>query len=153
MTPTELKAVIDAKAQAEPEFAALRDVGDCTGMAAALSVGRTKVVSHMITERGVMAALGVVAGEAFIEGLEAFAAATLPGGHPLEAAHPGIKRMIGWLKTDAGLDIGSTQAHALLDGLAAAGVLVSGDVATIKALSVQADVIGWYEVAEAMKVA
>jgi hypothetical protein len=153
MTPQELKAVIDANAAADQTFAALVawDTFDANAAAAALSAGRTKIVSHMITERGVIAALGVVDGEAFLEGLEAFSAATLPDGHPLKAAHPGIKRMLGWLKTDGGLDVGDIQAHTLLDTLAAVGVVQADDVASIKALTIKPDPVNAYEVVEAMR--
>lgn len=118
-------------------------------IAEAVSVGRKRLVTRLITERGVMSVLGVVEGDAFLSGLEAFANATLPTGHPLKPAHPGIKRAIGWLKTD-GIDIGDAITHQLLDALVAVGIVKAESVAKIKALAQVADAVGEYDVRRAV---
>ena len=123
---------IQTRAAADPTFAAALAAGDHTACAAALSVNRTRLRSVLLTERGVMAALGVVDGEAALSALEAFAAA--PASGPLAAQHAGIARMVSWL-SGAGIDIGDPLAQQLLDVLAAVGVLAAPSVAKIKALA------------------
>lgn len=147
-TPTQLKAEIDAKAAADPAFAAMLAIRDDNGMADALSVGRTKLVETMLTERGVMAALGIVDGETTLAALEAFAAST-PSDPQLAAVHPGIKRMLGWLKT-TGVDVGNTLTQSLLDLLATTGVLTASAVATLKALAVVSAPVSANEISEAI---
>lgn len=110
------------------------DTRDTAQIAAALPV-IVSVRPHMITERGVMSALPVPAGDVFLSSLEAFAAATLPDGHPLAAYHGTIRRGIGWLKTSEGLDVGDPLPRLLLDTLAMAGVVDADSVAAIKALA------------------
>lgn len=87
-----------------------------------------------VTERGVVAALGLIDGEAFLTALEAFATTPLAVDHPLEPYQPGIARQLAWLKT-AGIDVGSAPARELLDTLAAAGVIQTAHAIAIKALA------------------
>ena len=116
MTPSDLLALIDARAAEDAEFAALVAARNDTAIAAALSVGRTRLQSRLITERGVISALGPIEGEALLQGLEGFAAAALPPEHPLAAHHAGIKRVIGWLRPPSeGVDIGDPLTQQLLD--------------------------------------
>lgn len=120
MTHEQLLALIDERAAADPVFAA--DVAERRDaqIAAALSVGRTRVRPRLITERGVISILGPIEGEALLQGLEQFAAATLPAEHPLAAHHAGIRRIIGWLKPPSeGVDIGDPLTAQLLGTLAA----------------------------------
>lgn len=155
MTPTELRALIDKRAAGDAEFAALVDpqTFDAVAAAAALSVGRTRLASHLITERGVISALGPVAGEAALSGLESFAAATLPDGHPLQAAHPGIKRVLSWLKPPSdGIDIGDPLTQSLLDTMVLIGVLTAPSAAVIKALAMRPDPVSADAVIAAMRV-
>jgi hypothetical protein len=147
-TPTELKAEIDARAASDPVFASMLAVRDDNGMAAALSVGRTKLVETMLTERGVMSALGIVDGETALSSLETFAAST-PSDPDLVAVHPGIKRMLGWLKT-TGVDVGNPLTRSLLDLLASKAVLTAAAVTALKALAVVADVVSAAQVSEAI---
>lgn len=121
MTNDELLVLIDARAQADVDFAKLVDVRDDSGIAAALSAGRTRRVEHLITERGVISALGPVAGDAFLTGLYSFG--TLPtDGWPAElaAAQPGIARIVSWLKPPAdGVNLGDPGTAQFLGVMAA----------------------------------
>ena len=138
MTPSDLLALIDARAAEDAEFAALVAARRDREIAAALSAGRTRYAPRLITERGVISALGPIEGEGLLAGLEAFAAATLPAEHPLYAAHAGISRVIGWLKPPSeGVDIGDPLTRQLLDTMVALGVsgVTAPRVAAIKALA------------------
>lgn len=154
MTPVELLALIDARAAEDAEFAALVAARNDTAIAAALSVGRIRYQSRLITERGVISALGPVEGEALLAGLEAFAAAdpaTLPP--QIAPAHAGIKRVIGWLKAPAeGVDIGDPLTHQLLDTMVALGVqgVTAERVAAIKALAAVPDPVDLSAVSAAL---
>lgn len=124
-------ALIDDIRALPAELLATRD----TAQIAAALPPVVSLRAHLITERGVMSALPVPDGDAFLSALEAFAAATLPAGHPLSAYHGTIKRGIGWLKTAEGLDVGDPLSRILLDILVQAGVVTAESVATIKALA------------------
>lgn len=106
---------------------------DCIAIAAAMSVGRVQVVSHLIGERGILDLLGAIDGDAFLAALESITEpALLP--EPLRPYFGAIQRGVAWLKKD-GLDIGSATTRSLLAALAAAGVLDAGSVAKIKGLA------------------
>ena len=137
MTNEEVLAAIDAKILADPEFDALVGERNDTAITAALNSGASAYTlhSHMITERGVMAALGVENGEAFLTALETYAAGPANAQALLAAKHKGIARMLGWLKTDAGLDIGSVEAQQLLGVLGQLGVINAAHAAVIAALA------------------
>lgn len=137
MTNDEVLAAINAKVLADPLFDALVSDRRDTEITAALNADSTSYTlrSHQITERGVMAAIGVENGEALLAALEAFAASTLPPEHPLASKHAGIKRMLGWLKTDAGLDIGGAEAQQLLGVLGQLGVINATHAGVIAALA------------------
>lgn len=153
MTPSDLLALIDARAAEDAEFAALVAARNDTEVAAALSVGRTRLQSRLITERGVISALGSIEGEALLAGLEAFAAATLPPEHPLAAHHAGIKRVIGWLRPPSeGVDIGDPLTQQLLGTMVALGVsgVTAPRVAALLALAATADPISVDAVSSAL---
>ena len=153
MTPADLLALIDARAAADAEFAALVAARRDREIADALSTGRTRLQSRLITERGVISALGPVDGEELLAGLEAFAAATLPPEHPLAAHHAGIKRVIGWLKPPAdGVDLGDPLTQQLLDTMVALGVagVTAPRVAALRALATVGDAIGTDAVSAAL---
>ena len=144
MSATAILAMIDARAAIDAEFAALVQSRNDVAISAALSVGRTKVRERLITERGVISALGPVEGEGLLAGLEAFAAAALPPEHPLYAHHAGMKRVLGWLKPPAdGVDIGDPLTRQLLNTLVALGVsgITAPRVATLLALATEPDPI------------
>lgn len=144
MTHADLLAMIDARAASNAEFAALVAARNDAGIAAALSEWRTRPRTRMITERGVISILGPIEGEALLQGLEQFAAATLPVEHPLAAHHAGIRRIIGWLRPPSeGVDIGDPLTAQLLQTLAAIGTpgITSGRVAVLLAAAREDDPI------------
>lgn len=144
MTHADLLAMIDARAASNAEFAALVAARNDSGVAAALSEGRTRPRPRLITERGVISILGPIEGEALLQGLEQFAAATLPVEHPLTAHHAGIRRIIGWLRPPSeGVDIGDPLTAQLLQTLAAIGTpgITSGRVAVLLAAAREDDPI------------
>ena len=97
---------------------------DYQAIADAINAARQPVLSlYTIGERGIIAALGTIEGEACLQAFEVFSATPLPSGHPLEAHYPGIKRLLGWLKTAEGVDIGNVQAATLLGAMAQVGIL------------------------------
>lgn len=129
MTPAEIRTAITN----DPAVLAL--LPDTVAVASALSAGRTKLVLTMATERRILSALGVIDGAVFLDALDAFAAQTLPADHPLAPYHSGIKRAVGWLKTDEGIDIGDASSQLMLDALAAAGVVSADSAAVVKAIA------------------
>jgi hypothetical protein len=154
MTPADLRALIDQRVATDAEFAALVATGEDKAIADALSVGRVRHVSRLVTERGVISALGPIEGEAALQALEAFAATTLPDGHPLKSSHAGIARTLSWLKPPAdGIDIGDALTRQLLSTFGALGVLSSATVTALLALSAVPDPIGYAEVSTALAVA
>lgn len=153
MTPAELLSLIDARAASNAEFAALVKSRNDSGVAAALSEGRTRPRPRLITERGVISILGPIEGEALLQGLEQFAAATLPAEHPLTAHHAGIRRIIGWLRPPSeGVDIGDPLTAQLLQTLAAIGTpgITSGRVAVLLAAAREDDQISVSDVSAAL---
>jgi hypothetical protein len=142
------KQEIDAKAASDPSFAAMLAIRDDNGMAAALSIGRTKLVENMLTERGVMSTLGIIDGEAALVSLETFAAST-PTDPALLAVHPGIKRMLAWLKT-TGINVGDPLTRSMLDLMESSGILTQTSTASLKMLAVAPDPVTSDQVSEAI---
>jgi hypothetical protein len=131
-----------------PDLAEAVAARDCETLAAAMSVGRIRAVSHEVGERGILDALGPIQGDAFLSALENIkTAADLPP--PLQPCFGAIRRGVAWLKT-SGLDVGAPTTRLLLDGLAGAGVLPQADVNKVKALAERPDSVGVREVAEAL---
>jgi hypothetical protein len=123
------------------------DTRDTAQIAAALPV-IVSVRPHMISERGVLAALPVPAGDLFLKALEAFATTPLPDGHPLAPYHGTIARGVGWLKGE-GLDLGDPLTRTLLDTLAMAGVVDAASVTILKTLAEQPDPVDEMDVRRA----
>lgn len=120
-------------------------------IAVALSADRTMLAPTMISERRILSVLGAAHGGAFLDALDAFAATPLATDHPLAPVHSGIRRAIGWLKTNEGLDIGDPEAQAMLDGLAATGVVDPAHAQVVKDLARVPDVVQAYEVQRALQ--
>lgn len=127
MSVTQIRSAIAAS----PELIAL--IPDAQAIADALPPVVT-VRETFVTERGIVNALGIAAGETFLQALEGFAAADLPAEHPLKSYQPGIARQIGWLKRD-GLDAGSAVVRSLLDTMALIGLVTADAAQAIKALA------------------
>ena len=144
MTPDAIRAAI----LASPDLLAL--LPDSQALATALSQGRTRLVERMISERRIVALLGIERGEAFLAGLEAFAAASLPADHPMAGVQAGIRRMAGWLKEPEGVDVGNPLAQQALAGLAAAGVLNAADAEIVAAFAREPDPVSEFDVRRAI---
>jgi hypothetical protein len=142
MSPTEILAAV----QADPALVALAQAGDTQGIADALSVGRTKVVSHFASERGILERypLGPLAGDALLAKLEAFAATA----HPMARI---VSRALKFLAQPEGLDIGAPATQGLLDALAAGGVITAEERAGLAQMATVADPVSHVEVGAAIK--
>lgn len=143
MLPAEIRAAIAG------DVALQALVPNAQAIADALSAGRKRPRFLLATERTVVATLGVVAGEAFLSALEAFAVATLSAEHPMLPYQAGIARQLAWLKRD-GLDVGDANTRAMMDALVTAGVLDAASVAAIKALGDESDAVSEYDVRRAL---
>lgn len=121
-----------------PELIAARNMHD---IVAVLNAGRTKVVSTMITERGILAKYpdGAVAADAILTKLEAFATA----GQPMSSI---VARALKFLANTGGIDVGDTATRGLLDALAAGGVLTADEAAKLKGLASVPDQLDWTQV-------
>lgn len=144
MTGDEIRAAIANNAG----IAAL--IPNTVAIAAALSVGRSKLTERLITERRILSTLGVVDGAAFLGALEAFASTTLADAHPLKAYHAGIARAIGWLKTTEGIDVGDPMSQSMLTILAQASVVTSASADAVKSLARVPDPISEIDVRRAI---
>jgi hypothetical protein len=140
-------AIRDAIAANPDAHAAMPDTA---AVASALSAGRTRLTERMITERRILSTLGVIDGAAFLDALDAFAAAVLAPDHPLAAYHSGIRRAVGWLKTTEGLDIGDPASQAMLTALAAAGIVTPSSADAVMALARIPDPITEFDVRRAV---
>lgn len=122
-------------------------IPDWQGIADALP-NVVKLRETLVTERGIVNALGIVDGEAFLQAIEAFAVDELAAEHPLKALQPGIARQLAWLKRD-GLDAGSAVVRTLLDTMAALGLLAAESVQAVKALAEEQQPVNEYDVRRA----
>lgn len=121
-----------------PEQIAARNMHD---IAATLNVDRTKVVSTMITERGILAKYpdGAVAADTILTKLEAFSTA----GHPMSSI---VARALKFLANTGGIDVGDTATRGLLDALAAGNVITVEEASKLKGLAVVPDHVDWTQV-------
>ena len=142
MTPAEIRAAIAA----DPALQALATQGATQAIADALSVGRTKPVSHFASERGVLERFpaGPLAGDALLAKLEAFAATA----HPMARI---VGRALKFLAQPEGLDIGSPATQGLLDQLAAGGVISADERAGLAQMAAVPDPVTHTEVGAALK--
>ena len=136
------------------EMAALEplvSIRNDVAVAAILSADRVRLTEHLVTERGVLAALGPVEGDALLAALEAITSPeTLP--LPVQPYYGAIRRGVSWLKND-GLDMGSPTARALLDLLAGYGVITPAHAGALKALAQQPDPIHYNLVSDRLNAA
>lgn len=153
MTPeviTALQALVgralttDEQAALAPLVAVRNDVG----IAALLSVGRVRIESRMLSERGVLSALGSQDGDVMLTALEAITSPeSLPV--PLRGNYGAIRRAVSWLKGD-GVDVGDPLTRGLLDALAATGVIQAASAAAIKRLAERPDPMPFGAVSDAL---
>jgi hypothetical protein len=100
-----------------------------------------KIVSTMLTERGVVAAFAdPTDGEAVLQSLESVA-----------DVNPLVKRALDWLTpANGGVDFGEAATRGMLDALQVAGVLTSTQVLTLKATAEQRETVTHYDIASAL---
>lgn len=122
-------------------------------IAAILSPGRKRPRSRLITERGIVALLGPddTGGEGFLQKLDDFGAATLPPEHPLKTKQRGIRRMLAWLKSDEGLDVGDEGTQQLLLALGQVGVVPMAQAQAVAALGLEDDPVTIDQVSRAVR--
>lgn len=132
---TEDEAVIDAALPARRD-----DL-----IASQLSAGRTVIVSHFASERGILERypLGPIEADALLVALEAFAATQ----HPMARI---VGRALKFLAQPEGLDIGSAATLGLIDQLTAGGVLTSTQRDGLRAMATKADQITTNQVSDAL---
>lgn len=130
---------------ASPELQALATAGNTQAIADALSAGRTKLVSHFASERGVLERFpgGPVAGDVLLSKLEAFAATA----HPMASI---VKRALKFLAQAEGLDIGSPATQGLIDALTAGGVITAAERDGLRAMATVAVVVTGKQVSDAL---
>lgn len=134
----------EEQAALAPLVAARNDVA----IAALLSVGRVRVESRMLSERGVLSALGSEAGDAMLTALEGITSPdALP--MPLRSNYGAIRRAVSWLKGD-GVDVGDPLTRGMLDALAATGVIQVASAAAIKRLAERPDPLPFGSVSDAL---
>lgn len=132
MLRDEILSRVPADVRAKREAQAIADL---------LNVGRVRVVSRNITERDILAeyADGPVSGDAVLRKIEAFGASA----HPMANV---VRRASGWLAPGIGIDIGHPSTRALIDQLAAGGVITTDEAGKIKALAVVPDPVSELDV-------
>lgn len=115
MTPEQIRAAIRAR----PELAG---VTDTVALAAALSAGRTRVQSRMISERGILDQYpgGPVQADSLLTRLEAFAATA----HPLASI---VARALRFLRQPEGIDLGAPATAVMLDALESGQVITPAE--------------------------
>lgn len=141
MTPQEIRDAIAASA----ELQALAAEGNVQAIAVALSVGRTKVVSHFASERGILERfpLGPIAGDELLAALETFAGTA----HPMARI---VGRALKFLSQPEGLDIGSSATQGLLDQLMSGGVITQVQRDGLRQMATVPDPIVREQVTEAI---
>ncbi len=159
MTPQQ---IIDAIA-AEPPLQAMRDVGDLAGIAAALSGRQSVLVPRMLSERGVRDlpvlprsryALLTVLRDAETT-TPAWLVPTLTAAGVPEEDHAALADDLAsayrWITQEAGIDVASAGARAMLDIIGAAVPDASAACAAAKALAERPEIVTWQEVKTAME--
>ncbi len=125
----------EIQAKCSPALLASRD---SEAIAAAVSVGRVRIVRRLGGIGTIMEALGPAAGAAVLDQLDA-----------LKAGNSALKW--GWLLLERGeLDFGSAATRAMIDGLVTAGAMPGNVGAAIKALAEQPDPVDELDVRRAI---
>ena len=112
---------------------------DDVAIAAALSVGRTKLVETRIGYGAVLSVLGADAGAAVLDALE-----------QLAAVSPPIKWAMRLLSNDR-LDVGNQETRAQIDKLVAGGAMTQEQATAIKKLAVVDDIVSPQEVSDVLR--
>lgn len=132
MTPQEIRDAIAAL----PELQALQADGDHQGIADALSVGRTRIVSRITSARGLAELMpgGPFAAEVVLMKLEGTAATLAASDDQQEKVLASLlKRQLAFLSGE-GLDFGSAALRGMLDQFVVMGILTAAEVAGLKTI-------------------
>lgn len=150
MTPQEIRDAIAASTELQAWAAPGVRRDDL--IAAALSVGRTRVVSRMVSSRGLAEHVpgGPLAAEAILLKLEGARDAMLTSQDAgTRVMGSLLRRQLGFLAGD-GLDFGSAALRGMLDQFALQGVLTSEEVGGLKAIAEVADPVSLSQVSNAL---
>ena len=85
---------------------------------------RQIVIEHYVNAKQILAVLGATTGAAFLDALETAA-----------AANSAVRWAMEFIRTDSGIDVGNIETRAMLDQLAAAGILEQASVNKLKLLA------------------
>lgn len=142
MTPQEIRNAIAAS----PHLQALAVNKAYGPIALVLSVGRTKIVRHFASERGVLERFldGPLAADALLTKLEIFSVS----GHMLASI---VKRALKFLAQSEGLDIGSPATQGLIDMLLADGVITKAERDGLRFMATAPEVITDAQVEQALQ--
>ncbi len=151
MTPEQRTALeaLAGRALTAPEVEQIAPLvpqpGTTQAIADILSAGRTRVVSHFASERGILERYphGPLLADALLAALEGFAQTQ----HPMARI---VGRALKFLAQPEGLDIGSPATQGLLDQLTAGGVLTAQQRDGLRAMATQADPISEFDVRRAL---
>lgn len=111
---------------------------DADAIAAAVNVGRTRIVPRLGGIGAVMETLGSVDGPLVLDALDS-----------LKATLPAVRW--GWVLLERGeLDFGSTVTRQMIDGLVMGGVMTEDQGLSIKALAEQPDPVSEFDVRRAI---
>ena len=146
MTPEQIRAAIAAR----PD---LSGVTDSQVLADALSVGRTKVVPHMVSARGLAEHMpgGPIAAEVVLMKLEGARDAMLASPDQQQKVMGSLlRRQLSFLDGE-GLDFGSAALRSMLDQFGSLGVLTADEVLGLKGIAVQPDPITGKQVQDALE--
>ena len=149
MTHDEIRAAISA----DPALQALQSAGEMEAVAAALSVGRTKVIPRMTSARGLAELLpgGPLQAEMILLKLEGARDALLVSADPGEKLMGSmLRRQLDFLSRD-GLDFGSAALRTMIEQLGTQGVLTADEVVAIKTIGVVPDPIHYTAVIAAVQ--
>lgn len=143
MTPTEIRDAV----LANPTLQAMQASGNYAGIASALSVGRTKIVTHFASERGILERYphGPVLADVLLTKLETFAVSA----HPLANI---VKRAMKFMAQPDGIDIGSLAVQSLLTELHAGSIITQQELDGLKLMATVSDVVSHEQVFKALEV-
>ena len=121
-------------------------------IAEALSVGRTKPVSKIITARGIAASYpgGAINAEVVLMKLEGAAATMLASADPNQKVLGSLlTRQLAFLKSE-GLDFGDATLRGMLDSFAAMSIITAQEAANLKAMALAPDPVSVNDVSAAL---
>lgn len=143
--------ILDA-IEADPVLHSWRTERNDAAIAAALSVGRTKPVSRIITARGIAASYpgGAIGAEVVLLKLEGARDAMLASADQNQKVLGSLlRRQLAFLGTE-GLDFGDATLRGMLDTFAAMSIITAQEAANLKAMALVPDPISVNDVSAAL---